>query len=130
MPLSNCVVYVNLCSHDWWVTEVKNTRKWAKQVLLFSLSTSIDSQKIIREGSKLQRRMPWGNPREYQKKERIKNVTIRQQNGLEETIVKEIEQNQLTWYGHIQRMVEGRLPKIALKWIPKQKRARGRPKKN
>jgi hypothetical protein len=24
----------------------------------------------------------------------------------------------------------GRLPKIALKWMPKQKRARGRPKKN
>jgi hypothetical protein len=27
-------------------------------------------------------------------------------------------------------MVEGRLPKIALNWMPKQKRARGRPKKN
>jgi hypothetical protein len=27
-------------------------------------------------------------------------------------------------------MSEGRLPKIALKWGPKQKRARGRPKKN
>ena len=27
-------------------------------------------------------------------------------------------------------MAEGRLPKIALKWKPKQKRARGRPKKN
>ena len=27
-------------------------------------------------------------------------------------------------------MAEGRLPKIALKWIPKQKRARGKPKKN
>jgi hypothetical protein len=27
-------------------------------------------------------------------------------------------------------MAEGRLPKIALKWTPKQKRARGRPKKN
>jgi hypothetical protein len=60
----------------------------------------------------------------------IKNVTIRQQVGLEETIVKEIEQNQLTWYGHVQRMAEGRLRKIALKWMPKQKRARGRPKKN
>jgi hypothetical protein len=47
----------------------------------------------------------------------------RQQIGLEETIIKEIEQNQLTWYGRIQRMAEGRLPKIALKWIPKQKRA-------
>ena len=64
------------------------------------------------------------------RKERIKNVTIRQQIGLEETIVKEIEQNQLTCYGHVQRMVEGRLPKIALKWMLKQKRARGRPKKN
>ena len=64
------------------------------------------------------------------RKERIRNVTIRQQIGLEETIIKEIEQNQLTWYGHVQRMAEGRLPKIALKWIPKQKRARGRPKKN
>jgi len=27
-------------------------------------------------------------------------------------------------------MTEGRLPKIALKWMPKQQRARGRPKKN
>jgi hypothetical protein len=62
--------------------------------------------------------------------ERIRNVTIRQQTGLDETIIKEIEQNQLTCYGHVQRMAEGRLPKIALKWMPKQKRARGRPKKN
>jgi hypothetical protein len=31
--------------------------------------------------------------------------------GLGETIIKEIEQNQLTWYGHVQRMAEGRLPK-------------------
>jgi len=66
------------------------------------------------------------------RKERIRNATtsIRQQIGLEETIVKGIEQNQLTWYGHVQRMAEGRLPKIALKWMPKQKRARGRLKKN
>jgi hypothetical protein len=27
-------------------------------------------------------------------------------------------------------MAEGRLPKIALKWMPKQKRKRGRPKKS
>ena len=53
----------------------------------------------------------------------IRNVTIRQQIGLEETIIKEIEQNQLTWYSRVQRMAEGRLPKIVLKWMPKQKRA-------
>jgi hypothetical protein len=64
------------------------------------------------------------------RKERIKNVTIRQQIGLDETIVKEIEQNQLTWYCHVQRMAEGRLPKIALKWMPKQKKTRRKPKKN
>jgi len=64
------------------------------------------------------------------RKERIRNVTIRQQIGLEEPIVKEIEQNQLTLYGHVQRMAEGRLPKITLKWMPKQERSRGRPKKN
>ena len=64
------------------------------------------------------------------RKERIRNVTMRQQIGLEETIIKETEQNQLTWYGHVQRMAEERLPKIALKWMPKQKRACGRPKKN
>ena len=58
------------------------------------------------------------------RKDRIRNVTIRQQIGLEETIIKEIEQNQLTWYGHVQRMAEGRLPKRALKLMPKQKWAR------
>ena len=35
------------------------------------------------------------------RKEKIRNVTIRQQIGLEETIIKENEQNQLTWYGHV-----------------------------
>jgi len=64
------------------------------------------------------------------RKERIRNLTIRQQIGLEETIVKENEQNQLTWYGHVQRMAKGRLHKIVLKWMPKQKRERRRPKKN
>jgi hypothetical protein len=35
------------------------------------------------------------------RKDRVINVTIRQQIGLEETII-EIEQNQLIWYGHVQ----------------------------
>ena len=64
------------------------------------------------------------------RKDRIRNVTIRQQIGLEETVIKEVEQKQPTWYGHVQRMADGRLPRIALRWMPKQKRARGRPKKN
>jgi ribosome-binding protein aMBF1 (putative translation factor) len=58
------------------------------------------------------------------REERIRNVTLRQQIGLEETIIKEIEQNQLTWYGQVQRMAEGRLLKISLKWMPKQESRR------
>jgi hypothetical protein len=42
------------------------------------------------------------------RKGKIRDVTMRQQIGLEETIIKEIEQNQLTWYGHVQRVAEGR----------------------
>ena len=37
------------------------------------------------------------------RKERIRNVTIRQQIGLEETVIKGTEHNQLTWYGHVQK---------------------------
>jgi hypothetical protein len=40
--------------------------------------------------------------------------------SLEEAFIKETEQIQLTWHSHIQRMAKGRLPKIALKWTPKQ----------
>jgi hypothetical protein len=40
------------------------------------------------------------------RKEIIKNVTIRQPIGLEKSIVKKIKQDQLTWYKHVQRMVE------------------------
>jgi hypothetical protein len=58
------------------------------------------------------------------RKQRIRNVTIRQQIGLEETIIKETEQNQLTRYGHVQRKAEGSLPKIAFKCMIKNKRTR------
>ena len=75
----------------------KNNKRWVE-------ATEMDA---LRRSSRISR------------KERIRNVTIRQQIGLEGTI-----------NGHVQRMAEGRLPKIALKWMPKQKRARGRPNKN
>jgi hypothetical protein len=51
------------------------------------------------------------------RKDKISNTIIRQQIGVEESIIKETEQKQLTWYGHVQRMAEERLPRIALRWI-------------
>jgi hypothetical protein len=82
-------------SETWRLTESNKRRAEA---------TEIDA---LRRSSRISRR------------DKIRNVTIRQQIGLEETIIKEIEQNQLTWYGHVQRIAEGRLPKIALKLMSK-----------
>ena len=39
-----------------------------------------------------------------------------------------IKGSMYVWYGHIQRMEEGRLPKKVIKWSPTGRRKRGRPK--
>jgi hypothetical protein len=108
LNIYNALIKISLLygSETWRLTE--NNNRWVE-------ATEMDT---LRRSSRISR------------KEIIRTVTIRQEIRLEETIIKETEQNQLTWYGHVQRMAEGRLPKIELKWMPKQKRARGRPKKN
>jgi len=40
----------------------------------------------------------------------------------------DIKTNQLQWYGHVQRIEEGRLPKEVMKCSPPGRRKRGRPK--
>jgi hypothetical protein len=42
-----------------------------------------------------------GRSSKISRRDRIRNVTIRQQIGLEETIIKESGKNRLTWYGHV-----------------------------
>jgi len=69
-------------SETWRLTENDNRRVEA---------TEMD---VLRRSSKISR------------KERIRNVTIRQQIGLENTIIKEIEKKQLTWHGYVQRMAD------------------------
>jgi len=44
------------------------------------------------------------------------------------SILDDIKTKQLQWYGHVQRMEEGRLPKEVMKWSPPGRRKRGRPK--
>ena len=43
-------------------------------------------------------------------------------------LLDDIKTKQLQWYGHVQRMEEGRLPKEVTKWSPPGRRKRGRPK--
>ena len=44
------------------------------------------------------------------------------------SILDDIKTKQLQWYGHVQRMEEGRLPTEVMKWRPPGKRKRGRTK--
>ena len=44
------------------------------------------------------------------------------------SLLEDLKTKQLKWYGHVQRMEEGRLPKKVMKWIPPGRRKRGRPK--
>ena len=44
------------------------------------------------------------------------------------SLLDDIKTQQLKWYGHVQRMEEGRLPKKVMKWSPPGRRKRGRPK--
>jgi hypothetical protein len=68
------------CSEIWRLTENNKKRVEATET------------EALRRSSRISR------------KERIRNVIIRQQIGLEETIIKETEQHQLTWNCHVQRM--------------------------
>ena len=44
------------------------------------------------------------------------------------SLLDDIKTIQLQWYGHVQRMEEGILPKEVMKWHPPGRRKRGRPK--
>ena len=44
------------------------------------------------------------------------------------SLLDDIKTKQLQWYGHVQRMEEGRLPKEVMKQRPQGRRKRGRPK--
>jgi hypothetical protein len=44
------------------------------------------------------------------------------------SLLEDIKTKQLKWYGHVQRMEEGRLPKKVMKCSTQGRRKRGRPK--
>lgn len=60
--------------------------------------------------------------------DRVRNEVIKEQMNIEDTIRKDIDKKQLTWYGHVCRMPETRLPREVLEWQPMERRRRGRPK--
>ena len=50
--------------------------------------------------------------------------------NIERFLLHDIKTKKLQWYGHVQRMEEGRFPKEVMKWSPPGRRKLGRPKLN
>jgi hypothetical protein len=48
---------------------------------------------------------------------------------IKRSLLEDIKTKPLQWYGHVQRMEEGRLPKGVLEWRSSGGRKRGRPKR-
>lgn len=70
----------------------------------------------------------WRRSARISKLQHIPNITIREIMNVEKTILDHIQEKQLSWYGHVQRMSEHRIPKQIMNWNPLEHRKRGRPK--
>jgi len=46
------------------------------------------------------------------------------------SLLDDFKTKKLQWYGHVQKMEEGRLPKEVMKWSPPGRIKRGRPKRS
>jgi hypothetical protein len=71
----------------------------------------------------------WRRSVRISRRDNIRNSVIKQNINVERSLLDDIKTKQLQWYGHVQRMEEGRLPKEVMKWRPPgRRRKRSRPK--
>jgi hypothetical protein len=70
----------------------------------------------------------WRRSARKSRKEKVRNVTIREVMEVRKNIVEVIEEKQLRWFGHVERMPGNRLPVKILEWEPEGTRRKGRPK--
>jgi hypothetical protein len=70
----------------------------------------------------------WRRSVRKSRKEKVRNVTIREVMEVGKNILEVIEEKRLRWFGHVKRMPGNRLPLKVLEWEPEGTRRRGRPK--
>jgi hypothetical protein len=70
----------------------------------------------------------WRRSARISRKDKIRNNIFKQKMKVTRSLLDDIKTKQLQWYGHVQRMKEGRLPKEVMKWRPPGRRKRGRSK--
>jgi len=70
----------------------------------------------------------WRRSARISRNDKIRNNIIKQKMNVIRSLLDDIKTKQLQWYGHVQRMEEGRLPKEVMKGSPPGRRNQGRPK--
>jgi hypothetical protein len=70
----------------------------------------------------------WRRYARKSRKEKVRNVTIREVIEMRKNILEVIEEKRLRWCGHVKIMPGNRLPLKVLEWEPEGTRRRGRPK--
>jgi len=58
----------------------------------------------------------WRRSARISRKDKIRNIIIKQKMNVTRSLLDDIKTKQQKWYGHVQRMEEGRLPKEFTKW--------------
>jgi len=54
----------------------------------------------------------WRRSARISRKDKMRNNIIKQKMNVTRSLLEDIKTKQLKWYGHVQRMEEGRLPKM------------------
>ena len=70
----------------------------------------------------------WRRSARISRRDKIRNNVIKKKMNVTRSLLEDIITKQLQWYGHVQRMEEGRLPKEVLEWRPSGRRKLGRPR--
>jgi hypothetical protein len=63
------------------------------------------------------------------KLDRKTNKYITEKMDVPDTILDEITQKQLIWYGYVEKMDPTRLPNIMIHWKPERRKKRGHPRR-
>jgi len=64
----------------------------------------------------------WRRSSRISRKNKIRNTVVKQKMNVARSLLDDIKTKQLQWYGHVQRMEVGRLPKEVMKWSPPGRR--------
>jgi hypothetical protein len=70
----------------------------------------------------------WRRSARKLRKEKVRNVTIREVMEVGKNILEVTEEKRLRWFGQVKRMPRNRLPRKILEWETEGTRRRGRPK--